>query len=146
MKQFFFSIFFFGVTFTMSAQKIIVATPDAPKALGPYSQAVVVGNMLFASGQIPIDPKTGNFVEGGISEQTEQVLRNLQTVIEHAGFAMTVVVSCTVYLKDMNDFTKMNEVYAKHFTSEFPSRATVQVSRLPKDALVEISCSAVRAQ
>lgn len=130
---------------TMSAQKVFVSTDQAPKAIGPYNQAVVVGNMLFASGQIPLDPKTGVFVEGGIKEQSEQVLKNLRAVVENAGFAFSDVVSCTVYLSDMNNFAQMNDVYAKYFPKDFPSRATVAVAGLPKGALVEMSCIAVKA-
>ena len=138
--------FFFGVTTIMSAQKTVVYTEQAPKAIGPYNQAVVVGNMLFSSGQIGLIPETGVFVEGGVKEQTHQVLKNLKAVLEKGGFSLSDIVSCTVFLKDMNDFPAMNEVYAKYFTSDYPSRATVQVSRLPKDGLVEINCIAVRAQ
>ena len=137
---------FFGVTTIMSAQKNIVSTEQAPKAIGPYNQAVVAGNMLFASGQLGLIPETGKFIEGGVKEQTDQVFKNLNAVLEHGGFSLSDIVSCTVYLKDMNDFPAMNEVYAKYFTSDYPSRATVQVSRLPKDGLVEISCIAVHTQ
>lgn len=139
-------IIFLGVITSMSAQKTIISTDNAPKAIGPYSQAVVSGNMLFVSGQIPIDPQTGAFVEGAIKEQTEQVFKNLEAIVTTARFAMADVVSCTVYLRSMNDFAAMNEVYAKHFTTDYPSRATVEVARLPKDALVEISCIAVKGK
>lgn len=144
MKQFFFlATLIFGVSQAM-AQKHIIATDHAPKAIGPYNQAVVAGNFLFVSGQLGLIPETGVFVEGGVTEQTEQVFKNLEAVITAAGFTTNDVVSCTVYLKSMNDFPAMNAVYAKHFTTDYPSRATVEVSRLPKDGLVEISCIAVK--
>ncbi len=120
--------------------RTVVATDKAPKAIGPYSQAIVAGNLVFASGQLGIDPETNAFVPGGIKEQTEQVLKNLKSVLTEAGSSLENVASCTVYLKDMNDFAAMNEVYAKYFPTKPPSRATVQVAKLPKDGLVEISC------
>jgi 2-iminobutanoate/2-iminopropanoate deaminase len=122
--------------------RAVVATDKAPKAIGPYSQAIIAGNLVFASGQLGIDPATNAFVPGGIKEQTEQVLNNLKAVLTEAGSSLEGVASCTVYLKDMNDFAAMNEVYAKYFPSKPPSRATVQVAKLPKDGLVEISCIA----
>ncbi len=122
--------------------KEIIATDRAPRAIGPYSQAVRSGNFVFASGQIPIDPATGEFVAGGIAEQTEQVLKNLSAVFEAAGVAMDQVVKTTVFLVDMNDFTAMNEVYAVFFKDNPPARATVQAARLPRDAKVEIEAIA----
>lgn len=121
--------------------KTAVSTPEAPAAIGPYSQAVRVGDMLFTSGQIPIDPKTGSFVPGGIVEQTTQVLDNLKAVLAHAGLDMIHVVKTTVFLKDLKDFAEMNEVYARYLAPAGvvpPARSTVQVAALPKDALVEI--------
>ena len=123
--------------------KDIVATDRAPKAIGPYSQAVRAGNLVFASGQIPINPATGEFVAGGIAEQTEQVLRNLTAVFEAAGLNLNQVVKTTVFLLDMDDFTIMNEVYARFFGQQPPARATVQAARLPRDARVEIEAIAV---
>jgi 2-iminobutanoate/2-iminopropanoate deaminase len=120
-----------------------VTTPDAPAAIGPYSQAVKAGNLLFLSGQIPIDPKTGNLVEGGIESQTRQVFRNIAAILEAAGASFDNVVSAGVFLADMNDFGKMNAIYADYFSSPAPARATVQVARLPKDCLVEIQVTAV---
>ncbi len=117
--------------------KEIISTENAPGAIGPYSQAVKVGNLVFCSGQIPIDPKTGEFVSEDVAEQTEQVIKNLSAVLEAAGTNLNNVVKTTVFLADMNDFAAMNEVYAKHFV-EKPARATVQAARLPKDARVEI--------
>ncbi len=117
--------------------KEIISTENAPGAIGPYSQAVKVGNLVFCSGQIPIDPKTGEFVSEDVAEQTEQVIKNLSAVLEAAGTNLNNVVKTTVFLADMNDFVVMNEVYAKHFT-EKPARATVQAARLPRDARVEI--------
>ena len=125
------------------AVKNIIATDRAPRAIGPYSQAVRAGDLVFASGQIPIDPATGEFVAGGIAEQTEQVLRNLTAVFEAAGVGMNQVVKTTVFLANMDDFTAMNEVYGRFFGAEPPARATVQAARLPRDARVEIEAIAV---
>jgi 2-iminobutanoate/2-iminopropanoate deaminase len=129
----------------MEAMKEIIATERAPQAIGPYSQAVRAGNLVFASGQIPIDPSTKEFVSGGISEQTEQVLKNLKAVFEAAGVGLEKIVKTTVFLADMNDFTAMNEVYGKYFGQNPPARATVQAARLPRDAKVEIEAIAVVA-
>lgn len=123
--------------------KEIIKTDNAPGAIGPYSQAVRSGNMVFVSGQIPIDPATGEFVSQDVTEQTEQVLKNLSAVLEAAGSDLSNVVKTTVFLADMNEFAAMNEVYAKYFTANFPARATVQAARLPKDARVEIECVAL---
>ena len=115
-----------------------ISTPNAPAAIGPYSQAIKSGNLLFLSGQIPLDPATGNLVAGGIEEQTRQVFTNIGAILEAAGLSFDAVVSATVYVMDMNDFAKVNEIYATYFSSPAPARATVQVARLPKDARVEI--------
>lgn len=123
--------------------KEIVATERAPRAIGPYSQAVRSGNFLFASGQIPIDPATGEFVAGGITEQTEQVMRNVSAILEAAGAGLQQVVKTTVFLADMDDFTAMNEVYGRFFAENPPARATVQAARLPRDARVEIEAIAI---
>jgi 2-iminobutanoate/2-iminopropanoate deaminase len=123
--------------------KEIIATENAPGAIGPYSQAVKTGNMVFCSGQIPIDPATGEFVSNDVAEQTDQVLKNLSAVLEAAGTNLNNVVKTTVFLADMNDFTAMNEVYSRFFSENKPARATVQAARLPKDARVEIECIAV---
>jgi 2-iminobutanoate/2-iminopropanoate deaminase len=123
--------------------KDIISTDRAPQAIGPYSQAVRAGNLVFASGQIPIDPATGEFVAGGITEQTEQVLRNLTAVFEAAGLGLKQVVKTTVFLADMDDFAAMNEVYGRFFPQQSPARATVQAARLPRDARVEIEAIAV---
>jgi 2-iminobutanoate/2-iminopropanoate deaminase len=125
------------------AVKDIIATDRAPRAIGPYSQAVRAGDLIFASGQIPIDPATGEFVPGGIAEQTEQVLRNLTAVFEAAGVTMNQVVKTTVFLANMDDFTAMNEVYGQFFGVEPPARATVEAARLPRDARVEIEAIAL---
>ena len=122
----------------------IVATESAPQAIGPYSQAIRIGDFVFTSGQIPIDPQTGAFVEGGIAEQTERVLRNLAEVLRAAGTGLEGVVKTTVFLADMDDFAAMNEVYGRFFSSEPPARSTVQAARLPRDARVEIEAIAVR--
>ena len=123
--------------------KEIVATERAPRAIGPYSQAVRSGNFLFASGQIPIDPATGEFVAGGITEQTEQVMRNVSAILKAAGADLKQVVKTTVFLADMDDFTAMNEVYGRFFGEDPPARATVQAARLPRDARVEIEAIAI---
>ena len=123
--------------------KQIIQTARAPQAIGPYSQAVVAGGFLFASGQIPIDPQSGEFVAGGINEQTEQVLKNLAAVLEAAGSSFAEVVKTTVYLADMSDFAAMNEVYGQYFQTAPPARATVQAARLPRDARVEIDVIAM---
>src|SRR5258708_2311674 len=115
----------------------MIITDRAPRAIGPYSQAVRAGDLVFASGQIPIDPTTGEFVAGGIAEQTEQVLRNLRAVFEAAGMTMKQVVKITVFLVDMDDFTAMNEVYGRFFAVEPPARSTVQAARLPRDPRVK---------
>ncbi|HLL99990.1 MAG TPA: RidA family protein [Pyrinomonadaceae bacterium] len=124
--------------------KEIISTENAPGAIGPYSQAVKAGNMVFLSGQIPIDPQTGEFVSDDVAEQTEQVLKNLSAVLEAASVSLNDVVKTTVFLADMNDFAAMNEVYARYFSENKPARATVQAARLPRDARVEIDCIAVR--
>jgi len=117
-------------------------TNDAPAAIGPYSQAVVVGGFVFCSGQIPLDPRTMELLDGDVSEQTDLVLRNLSAVLEASGASMASVVKTTVFLKDMGDFAAMNEVYARHFGGHRPARAAVQAARLPKDVSVEIECIA----
>ncbi len=131
-----------------SQTKTAIATKDAPAAIGPYSQAIRVGDMLFASGQIAIDPATGNLVPGGIAEQTNRVLENVRAVLGKAGIDMVHVVKTTVYLKSMSDFAAMNEVYTRYFSPEGvipPARSTVAVAGLPKDALVEIEVIAKEA-
>ena len=120
----------------------IIATADAPAAIGPYSQAVKTGNLLFLSGQIPLDPKTGTVVEGDVVAQTEQVLNNLAAVLAAAGASFANVVRTTIFLTDLNDFAKVNEAYGKRFTGNFPARATVQVAALPRGSKVEIDAVA----
>jgi 2-iminobutanoate/2-iminopropanoate deaminase len=128
---------------TVETVKQIIATESAPQAIGPYSQAVVANGFVFASGQIPIDPETGQFVEGGIVEQTEQVLRNVSNLLEAAGTGLASVVKTTVFLSDMNDFAAMNETYARFFGENPPARSTVQAARLPRDARIEIEVVAL---
>ncbi len=123
--------------------KEIITTERAPQAIGPYSQAVRAGKLVFTSGQISLDPATGEFIAGGVREQTEQVLKNLSAVLKAAGAELDQVVKTTVFLADMNDFAAMNEVYGRFFTSKPPARATVQAARLPRDARVEIEAIAV---
>jgi 2-iminobutanoate/2-iminopropanoate deaminase len=126
------------------AMKEVIYIETAPKPIGPYSQAVKAGNMLFVSGQIPIDPKTGEVVKGGIKEQTRQVLENIKTVLEAAGYTLNDVAMAFVFLADMNMFPEYNEVYAQYFKEKPPARVTVQAARLPRDVLIEIAVIAVR--
>ena len=116
----------------------IIATPDAPKAIGPYSQGVIAAGLLFTAGQIALDPATGNVIEGDVTAQTRRVLKNLEAILTAAGARWTDVVKTTVFLHDMGDFAKVNEVYAEVFGSARPARSTVQVSALPRGVLVEI--------
>ena len=116
----------------------VISTKKAPAAIGPYSQAIQVGNIVYTSGQIPIDPSTGAFVEGGIKEQTRQSLTNVKAILEEAGLSMSNVVKTTVFLADMGDFAEMNAVYAEFFSEPYPARSAVAVKTLPKGALVEI--------
>ncbi len=121
-----------------AAVRQAVSSPSAPKAIGPYSQAIRAGSLLFVSGQIPIDPATGELVQGDIAQQTHRVFANLKAILEAAGATFDNVVRTTVYLADMNDFAKVNEIYATYFSSPAPARATVQAARLPRDSRVEI--------
>jgi 2-iminobutanoate/2-iminopropanoate deaminase len=121
----------------------VISTKDAPQAIGPYSQAIKANGFVFVSGQVGIDPGTQQVVAGDVSVQTDRVLRNLSEILEAAGSGLGKVVRATVFLKDMNDFSAMNAVYAKYFSSSPPARSTVEVSRLPKDVLVEIDVIAL---
>ena len=129
----------------MANGKKVVQTEAAPKALGPYSQAIVANGLVFCAGQIPLDPATGNLVEGGIAEQTHQVLKNLQAVLKQAGRGLDRAVKTTVFLKSMDSFVAMNEVYGRpeYFGSAAPARSTVEVARLPRDVMVEIEVVAL---
>jgi 2-iminobutanoate/2-iminopropanoate deaminase len=124
-------------------KKKAVETPNAPKAIGAYSQAIVADDFVFVSGQIGLDPKTGNMVEGGIAEQTEQVMKNLGAVLKASNSDFDSVVKATIFLADINDFAKVNEIYGRYFKAPFPARATVQVARLPREAKVEIELAAL---
>ena len=119
-----------------------ISTPQAPKAIGPYSQAICAGGFVFASGQLPIDPTTGEFPQGGVKEQTRQSILNAQAILNEAGLDLCNVVKTTVYLSDMNDFAAMNEVYSQFFSEPFPARSAIAVKTLPKHALVEVECIA----
>ncbi len=126
--------------------KSVISTPAAPTAIGPYSQAVRVGDFVYTSGQVALDPSSGDFLPGDVTAQTERVCENLRAVLNEAGLTMTHVVKTTVFLKNMGDFAAMNEVYARYFAPSDvvpPARSTVQVAALPKDALVEIECIAL---
>jgi 2-iminobutanoate/2-iminopropanoate deaminase len=122
--------------------KTIISTETAPKAIGPYSQAVIMNGFAFLSGQIPLDPSTNQLIEGDIATQTERVLTNLKSVLEACGSSLDQVVKTTVFLKDMGEFAKMNEVYGRFFSSNAPARSTVEAARLPRDVRVEIDCIA----
>ncbi len=130
-------------TVGQTAKKRAVESADAPKAIGPYSQAIIANGFIFTAGQVGADPKTGALVEGGIEAQTEQVLKNIEAVLKASGSSLDDVVKTTVFLADLNDFAKMNEVYAKRFKTPFPARSTVQVARLPRDAKIEIEAVAL---
>ena len=121
-----------------------IHTDNAPAAIGPYSQAIEAGGMVFASGQLPVDPATGNFAEGGIKEQTRQSLTNARSILVEAGTDLAHVVKTTVFLSDMDNFAAMNEVYAEFFAQPYPARSAVAVKTLPKEALVEVECIAVK--
>ena len=125
--------------------KQVISTKKAPAAIGPYSQAIQIGNLVYTSGQIPIDPATGVFVEGGIKEQTRQSLSNVRAILEEAGLSMANVIKTTVFLADMADFAEMNAVYAEFFAEPFPARSAVAVKTLPKGALIEIEVIAENA-
>ena len=129
----------------MANDKKAIQTDSAPKALGPYAQAIVAGGMVYCAGQIPLDPKTGDVVAGGIAEQTHQVLKNLRSVLKQAGSDLDKAVKTTVFIKDMNNFTAMNAVYGlpEYFGAQPPARSTVEVARLPRDVMVEIEVVAV---
>jgi len=127
----------------MSLTREVISTPNAPQAVGPYSQAIRLGNMLYTAGQVALDPKTGEIVPGGIEEQTRQVIMNLAAVLEAAGTNFSHVVKTTVFLQDMSDFTRMNAIYSGAFPHEPPARSTVQVAALPKGGRVEIECIAL---
>lgn len=120
----------------------IVATEKAPAAIGPYAQANIIGNLVFTSGQIGLIPETGALVEGGVEEQTRQVFANLKAVLEAAGSSLDKVIKTTCFLKDMNDFATVNEIYAGYFEGDFPSRSAIEIARLPKDCLIEIEAIA----
>jgi 2-iminobutanoate/2-iminopropanoate deaminase len=121
----------------------VIATPHAPQAIGPYSQAIRANGFIFTSGQIPLDPATQQIVEGGVAAQTEQALTNLEAILKAAGSGLDKVVRTTVYLKDMTEFAAMNEVYARFFPQPAPARSTVEVARLPKDVRIEIDAIAL---
>ncbi len=122
-----------------------VNIPNAPAPIGPYSPAIIAGNQLFVSGQIPLDPLDGTFKNDTIEEATVQVMENLKNIIIAAGFTMNEVVKCSIFLKDLNNFSAVNKVYASYFGETPPARETVEISRLPMDAIVEISCIAIKA-
>lgn len=124
--------------------KEVIYSPAAPEPIGPYSQAIMAGNTLYVSGQIAIDAESGKIISGDIGLETEQVMKNIKAVLGAAGMNFSNVVKCSIYLNDMNNFPKVNEAYGKYFTSNPPARETVEVSRLPKDVNVEISCIAIR--
>ena len=129
----------------MATQRTVVSTDQAPGAIGPYSQAIIAGELVFCSGQLPLDPSSGQLLTGSIEDQTRRVLDNLRAVLEGAGSSLKHVVKTTIFLADMNDFANVNAAYAEYFEQEPPARSTVQVARLPRDARVEIEAIALRA-
>jgi 2-iminobutanoate/2-iminopropanoate deaminase len=134
-----------GATITVigGLMREVIATNDGPKAIGPYSQAIKANGLVFLSGQICLDPKTQQLINGDVSAQTERVLQNIAEILTAAGSSLSQVVKTTVFLKSMNDFVAMNEVYGRHFTTDPPARSTVEVARLPKDVLVEVEVIAL---
>ena len=128
---------------TKTAMRQAVSAPDAPQAMGAYSPAIRAGNLLFVSGQIPIDPASGNLISGDITAQADQVMRNLTALLKAAGVTFEHVVKTTVYLADMSEFAAMNDVYGRYIADPPPARATVQVARLPRDVRIEVDCIAV---
>ena len=142
-----FSIFFLLSTISGGKmEKKVVFTEKAPKPIGPYSQAIIAGNLIFTAGQIPIDPATNQVVQGDIKEQTRRVLENLRAILESAGATFDDVVKVTIYMKDLNEFSAMNEVYSEYFKNSPPARTTVEVSRLPRDVRIEIDLIAIVKQ
>jgi 2-iminobutanoate/2-iminopropanoate deaminase len=144
-----FFLYFFTLSSLIAQIKIgnemkIVSTPEAPAAIGPYSQAIAIGNFVFSSGQIPLDPSTGQIVGTDIESQARQVFKNIRAVLKAEELTLNNVVKCTVFMKDLNDFAKMNTIYAEEFGTHKPARSAVQVARLPKDVLIEIECIAVK--
>ena len=121
----------------------VISTPNAPQAIGPYSQAIRANGFIFVSGQIPVDPATQKIIEGGVAQQTEQVIRNLEAILKAAGSSLEKVVRTGVFLKDMGEFAAMNDIYERFFPQSSPARSTVEVARLPKDVRVEIDCIAI---
>ncbi len=129
---------------SLTTPRTVIKTPLAPAAIGPYNQAILAGDALYCSGQIPIDPKTGSLISGTIEQETERVLENLGAVLRAAGMDYVNVVSCTVYLRDMNDYGQVNEIYGRYFNEMPPAREAVMVAGLPRDVRIEISCVAYR--
>lgn len=124
--------------------KKVISTPKAPTAIGPYSQAIEINNMIFTSGIIPINPANGTLVDGSIEEQTKQVFDNMNGLLEDAGSSLDKIIKTTVFIKNMDDFSRVNEVYASYFTGDFPARSCVEVARLPKDVLIEVEAIAYK--
>ena len=124
--------------------KKVISTPKAPAAIGPYSQAIEINDMIFTSGIIPINPANGTLVDGGIEEQTKQVFDNMKGLLEDVGSSLDKIIKTTVFIKNMNDFSRINEVYASYFTGDFPARSCVEVARLPKDVLIEVEAIAYK--
>lgn len=137
-------IFLIDHTLNLNKMKNIISTDQAPQAVGPYSQAVEANGFLFISGQIPLNPQTGTLLEGGIKEQTEQVLLNMSAILDEAGYSLKDVIKCTCLLDDMDNFKDMNEVYAKFFTSDQPARAAYGVVKLPLGVMIEIEAIAAK--
>ncbi|TDI97686.1 MAG: RidA family protein [Caldithrix sp.] len=146
MRYLLITVLLIGCGARQPADKEVISSEKAPAAIGPYSQAIRAGNTLYLAGQIAINPATGKMIEGGVEDQTHRVLKNIQAVLEEAGFTISDVVQSQVFLADLNDYGVMNGVYATYFKKNPPARAAVQVARLPLDALVEIMVTAVRTK
>lgn len=146
MRYLLITVLLIGCGARQPADKEVISSEKAPAAIGPYSQAIRAGNTLYLAGQIAIDAATGKMIEGGVEDQTHRVLKNIQAVLEEAGFTISDVVQSQVFLADLNDYGVMNGVYATYFKKNPPARAAVQVARLPLDALVEIMVTAVRTK
>jgi 2-iminobutanoate/2-iminopropanoate deaminase len=144
-KAMVFFLFLFLLLTTGFAEKKVISTPNAPAAIGPYSQAIRVGNTLYLSGQLGLDPKTGKFTPGGFEAQARQALKNQQAVLQAAGFSLDDVVQCQIFVKDLSNYSKFNAIYKEFFKKDFPARAVLEVSRIPADGLIEITMVAVKS-
>jgi 2-iminobutanoate/2-iminopropanoate deaminase len=139
-----FLIIFLLLNCTKNSERQIILTDKAPKAIGPYSQAVLIDNTIYVAGQIAINPSTGKLLDGDITEQTNRVMKNIQAILNSAGFKLDDIVQCQIYLSDLSHYSEMNKVYSKYFNGNYPARAVVEVKRIPRNALIEIIVTAQR--